>query len=161
MGNTNFLGSLQESVEVGLLRVLNGIQDRSESSQTHSTWMGITDNTTVRNKTSKMKTAGSVLGRLQCLLDDVVLGKLALFDCLINADDVLPDNAASANVEMADFGVAHEAFGEANSKGRSFELGETSRALGELVHHRGFSGSDGISIFGGLLGGDTPAVNHD
>lgn len=89
---------------------------------------GETNNTAMRDETAKVKTAGSILGRLQRLLDHVVLAKLALLDRLINADNILPDDTTSADVEMADFGVAHKAFGEANGKRGSFELGEAGWA---------------------------------
>lgn len=121
----------------------------------------ITYNTAVRDQTAEVETAVAALRPLKGSLDDVVLAKLALLDSLIDTDNILPDDTAGANVEMSDFGVAHETLGKTDGKGGSIELGETGGALGELVHHRGLGGGDGITVLGGLLGGDTPTVNHD
>lgn len=113
------------------------------------------------DQATEVKTTCPTLGCLEGLLDDVVLAELALLDRQVDADNVLPDDTASTNVEMADFGVAHEALGEANGKRRSVELSEAGRTFGQLVHHRGVGSGNGISILGRFLGGDTPAVNHD
>ena len=120
-----------------------------------------TYNTAVGDETAEVETAVAVLRPLKGRLDDVVLAKLALLDSLIDTNNVLPDDTAGANVEMADFGVAHETLGETDGEGGSIELSETGGALGELVHHRGLGGGNGIAVLGGLLGGNTPAVNHD
>ncbi len=101
------------------------------------------------------------LGRLQNALDDLVAGELVLLDGLVDADDVLPDDTAGTNVEMADFGVAHQTLGEADSQRRGIEFGEAGGALREAVHDGGLGGGDGVAILGRLLRGDAPAVNHD
>lgn len=121
----------------------------------------ITYNTAVGDETAEMETAVAVLCPLKGILDDVVLAKLSLLDSLIDTDNVLPDDTAGANVEMADFGVAHETLGETNGERGSVELSETGGALGELIHHRRFGGGNGIAVLGGLFGGNTPTVNHD
>lgn len=108
-----------------------------------------------------MKTASSILGCLHCLLDYVILFELSLLDYMINADDILPDDTASTNVEMPNFGVAHQALGKADGKRRSIEFREPIGTSGEFVHHGGLRGSNGISILGGFLGWDAPTVNHD
>lgn len=108
-----------------------------------------------------MKAPISVLGRIENLLDHIIVAELALLDGLVDTDDVLPDDTAGADVEMPDFGIAHEAFGEADGQRRSVEFGKAGRALRELVHDGSLGGGDGVAILGRFLGGDTPAVNHD
>lgn len=120
-----------------------------------------TDHTAVGNQTAKVKTPVGVLGRLHDVLDHIVAGELALLDGLVDADDVLPDDTAGTNVEMADFGVAHETLGKADGQRRGVEFGETVPALGEVVHDGSLGGGNGVAILGRLLRGDAPAVNHD
>lgn len=120
-----------------------------------------TYHTTVGDQTAKVQPAVAVLGALHGALDDVVLAEIALLDGLIDTNNILPDDTASTNVQVADLRVAHEALGKADSQGGSFELGEAGLALRELVHDRGLAGSDGVAILGGFSRRDTPAVNHD
>jgi hypothetical protein len=108
-----------------------------------------------------VKTAIAAGCRLHDLLDHFVAGELVLLDGQVNAHDVLPDDAAGADVEVADLRVSHQALRETDGEGGSLELGVAGRALGEGVHDGGRSGGDGVAILGRVLGGDTPAVNHD
>lgn len=103
----------------------------------------------MRDQTTKVESSVSTLGRLECLLDDLVAGKLALLDGLVNADDVLPDDTAGANVQVADLGVAHEALRQTDGEGGGLELSEASGGLGEIVHHGGVCVGDGIAVLGG------------
>jgi hypothetical protein len=120
-----------------------------------------TDHTAMRNKTAKVKTPVAVLCRLHHLLDHIIAPQLVVLDGLVDANDVLPDDATSANVEMSDLGVAHKAFRKADSQRRGVEFGESGSALGELIHHGCLGSSNGVAILGRLLGGNAPAVNHD
>jgi len=120
-----------------------------------------TYHTAVGDETAKMETAIAVLGVLDGLLDDVVLGELANLDGLVDTDDVLPDDTSGADVEMADFGVAHQALGKTDGKRRGLELGETSSALGELIHDGGLGSGNSIAILGRVRGRDSPSVNDD
>lgn len=79
-GDAGSLGGLEKSVEVLLLGM----------------------HTTVRNQAAEVKSAVGVLGCLKGLLDHIVAGKLALLDGLIDANNILPDDTASANVQVAD-----------------------------------------------------------
>jgi len=115
----------------------------------------------VRDKTTQVQSSVPVLGTLENTRNDLVLGKLALLDGLIDADDILPDDTASTNVQVADLRVAHEALGKANGEGGSFELGIAGVGRCELVHDRGLRVGDGITILGRGLGGHTPTVNDD
>ena len=108
-----------------------------------------------------MEASIAVLGGFQSLLDNLVLAQLIILDCLVDSNDVLPDDTAGTNVQMADLGVAHQALRKANREGRCLQLGEPSGAFGEIVHDRSLSGSNRIAILGGLVRRDTPAVNHD
>lgn len=113
------------------------------------------------NQTAEVQSAVAVLGSLHGLLDDLVVGKLALLDGQVDADNILPDDTSSTNVQVSDLGVAHQTLGQTDSKGRSLELGITGGTLGEAVHNGGVGVGDGIAVLGGRLGGNSPAVNHD
>lgn len=113
------------------------------------------------DEAAEMEASIAILGSLQGLVYHLILSEIALLDGLVDADDVLPNNTPGADVEMADFGIAHETVREADGKGGGLELGETGTTLGQLVHHRGVGGGNGVAILGGLFGRDTPAVNHD
>lgn len=110
-----------------------------------------TNHTTVGHQAAKVKASIAALGRGQNLLNHIIVAELALLDCLVDANDVLPDDTAGADVEMPDFGVAHKAFGETNGQGRSIEFGEAGRALRELVHDGSLGGGNGVAILGGLF----------
>ena len=113
------------------------------------------------DQTAEVQTAIAVLGALHDLLDDLIAAELALLDGLVDPDNVLPDNATRADVEVSDLGVAHKALRQTDGQGRGLELGVASGALGELVHDRSVGSGDGIALLGRGLRGDTPAVNHD
>ena len=49
-----------------------------------------------------MEAAVSVLGAVETLEDGLVLVELPLLDRDVDADDILPDNAPSADVKVAD-----------------------------------------------------------
>lgn len=95
------------------------------------------------------------------LLDDLVLTQLAVLDGLINSNDVLPDDTASADVQVSNLGVAHEALGKPYRQRRGIEFGEAVHVLGELVHDGSFGGGNGIAILRALVGGNTPTINDD
>lgn len=157
--HTICLGCAQESVQVSLLGVLSCVLVLVVASVPRDA--GITHDTSVRDETAEVKTAIAIGGRLKGLLDDLILVELFLLDGLVDANNVLPHNAASANVEMADFRVAHQAFGQTDGEGRGVKLGEAGLALGELIHDRGLGRGNGIAILGALLRRDTPTVNDD
>lgn len=48
-----------------------------------------------------METAVRLFGVLEALEDRLVFVELALLDCYINANNILPDDASGANVKMA------------------------------------------------------------
>jgi hypothetical protein len=158
LGDAGFLGSPEEGIQVRLLRML---KTRQSASARTTPFAPNTNHTTVGHQAAKVKAPIAILGRRQNLLDHIIVAELALLNGQVDADDVLPDDTAGADVEMPDFGVAHEAFGETDGQRRRVEFGETSCALRELVHDGSLGGGNGVAIFGGLLGGDTPAVNHD
>jgi hypothetical protein len=169
LGDSDLLGGPEEGIQVGLLRVLDlqlvpvghirggswatrKAADPSKYCSTH--------HAAVRHQTTEVKLS-LALGHLQRLLDGGVLAKLALLDGLVDADNVLPHDTTGADVQVADLGVSHEAFGQADGERRGLELGEARLAQRELVHDRGLGGGNGIAILGGLLRGNAPAVNHD
>lgn len=120
-----------------------------------------TYHTTVRDETAQVQSAVAVFGSLQCLLDNRSLAELAILDGLVDAHNVLPHHTASADVQVADFRVAHQTLRQTDSEGGGLELSVTGGALGELVHDRGLCVGDGVSILGRVGGGDSPTVNDD
>lgn len=58
-----------------------------------------------------MQPAIALGSALESLLDDLVVAELALLDGQVDTDNVLPDDAAGADVQVADFRVAHQALG--------------------------------------------------
>jgi hypothetical protein len=120
-----------------------------------------TYHTTVGNEAAQMQTAIASCSALESLLDSFIVAKLILLDGLINTDNVLPDDATSANVQVTDFGVAHQTFGQTDSGGRSLKLSETFLVLGKGVHDRGLGIGDSITVLGRLLAGDTPSIDND
>lgn len=108
-----------------------------------------------------MQASVAASGALKRLLDRLVGVELALLDGLVDADDVLPDDATGANVQVADLGVAHQALGQSDRQRRGLELGEARLALGELVHDGGLGGRNGVAILGALVGRDAPAINDN
>jgi hypothetical protein len=73
---------------------------------------------------------------------------------LVDFDNVLPDDAPGANVQVADLRVAHEALLEANGEAVSLELDKVV-LVPDGVHVRGVTVEDGIALF---VGRETPAV---
>lgn len=63
-----------------------------------------------------MQSAVPTLGSLTCFQGGIVLVEIPLFDAHIDFHNVLPDDAACADVEMADLRVAHQAIGQADSE---------------------------------------------
>ena len=126
-------------------------------------WMAIesTYHTAVRNKTAEVKAAVAIGGALKSLLDDGVPAQLIFLDGLVDADNVLPDDTAGTDVEMTDFGVAHQTLRKTDGERGGFELGVAGGALVELVHDGGLGIGDGIAVLGALLGGNAPTVNDD
>lgn len=112
-------------------------------------------------KAAKVQSPRPGLRLLQGLGNDIVLSELALLDGLVDADDVLPDDAAGADVEVADLRVAHQALGQADGQRRGLELDIARLALGEGVHDGRLGGRDGVAVLWRLLRRDAPPVNDD
>lgn len=115
----------------------------------------------VGDEAAEVKTAVAGSRALERLLDNLVLAELILLDSLINANNILPHNAAGANVQMTDFRVAHQTLWQTDSKGRRIKLGEASGALGQLIHDGSLGSGNSITIFGRRLRRNTPTVNDD
>jgi len=108
-----------------------------------------------------MKASVASLSIIESLVDDRVVCKLALPDCLVDADNILPHHTSGADVEMSDLGVSHEALWKTDSKGRGLQFGKPCAATGKLIHYRGFGGGNSIAILGGVSRRNAPTVNHD
>ena len=109
-----------------------------------------TYHTTVTDKTEQVKTTIRLLCVLEALLDVLDLVQFLVLDGLVDADHVLPDDTTGANVQVTDFTVAHEAFGQADGEGGCLELGVALSDLGalfrKLVHPWCFGVQDGITL---------------
>jgi hypothetical protein len=73
---------------------------------------------------------------------------------LVDFDNVLPNDAPSANVQVADFRVAHETLLETDGESVSLELDKVV-LVPDSVHVRGVTVEDGVALF---VGGEPPAV---
>lgn len=71
----------------------------------------------------------------------------------------LVDDTASTDVQVSDFGIAHETIGKTDVETVGAE-GGVGVLLLELVHVRGFGVEDGVATVV-LFGGDTPAIDDD
>ena len=143
LGHADLLGDVEESEKVVDVRV----------------------DTTVRDQTEQVQTAVALLCAGEALDDVVDLVEFALLDGLVDADNVLPDDSAGANVQVTDLTVSHETLGKTDSERRGFELrvalGNLAALLGELVHPGSVGVQDGVTLVGRLLASDTPSVNAD
>jgi hypothetical protein len=108
-----------------------------------------------------MQSAVAGSSALESLLDNRVLIQLVVLDGLVNADNILPDDTTSTNIQVTDFGVAHESLRQANSQRRGIELRETLGVIRKLVHHRRLTGGNSVAILGRVFGGNAPSINDD
>ena len=78
---------------------------------------------------------------------------------------ILPHHSSSADVQVADLAIAHQAFWKSYGKRGCLELGVSMggcRRRGvKVVHDRGLSAGDGIPFLGRMLAGDAPAIDDD
>src|SRR6267143_1608737 len=89
--------------------------------------------------------------------------ELAGSDRFVNASEILKNDAARAQIEMADFGVAHLAFGETDIGAAGVEFAARIIAI-ELIVKRRAGKQGGVAIFfrlGFAAGIDAPAVAND
>lgn len=112
-----------------------------------------------------MQSSVSINGALEGVGQRLDLLQFPFLDRLVDPHDVLPYHSAGANVQMADFAVAHQSFGEADGKGGGIESGVALGSLavfgGEGIHGGGFGGGNSIAIFGGGGRRNSPTVNDD
>ncbi|KAG9527173.1 phosphoglycerate mutase 2, partial [Aureobasidium melanogenum] len=143
LGHADLLGDLEQSEEVVDVRV----------------------DTAIRDETEQVQAAVALLCAGEALDDVVDLVEFALLDGLVDADNVLPDDSAGADVQVADLRVAHEALGETDGERRGLELGvalgDLAALLGELVHPGSVGVEDGVALVGRVLASDAPSVNAD
>ena len=88
---------------------------------------------------------------------DLVLGQRAVGDRLVDAREVLLDDGARAEVQMADLAVAHLPVRQADRAAARDER-RVRIARPEVVEHRGLGERDGVPR---AVGGETPAVEDD
>jgi hypothetical protein len=143
LGHANLLGDLDQCLQV----------------------IDVAVHTAVANQTQQMQTPVAVLGAGEGLDDVLDLVHLALLNGLVDADDVLPDNAAGADVEVTNLAVAHQTLGQADGEGRGFELcvtlGVLAALFSKLVHVRCVGVENGVALRRGGGRGDAPSVDAD
>jgi hypothetical protein len=93
---------------------------------------------------------------LEASEDVLVLVELLLLDANVDLDDVLPDDAAGADVEVADLGVAHEPLGEADSDAVGSDAA-VRVVLRDRVHVRCVRGVDRVALHARLRR-EAPAI---
>ena len=84
-------------------------------------------------------------------------------DRLINAREILKDDAAGAQIEVADFGVSHLAFGQTDIGAARAQFAAWIIAI-ELIVKRRFRQERGVAVFfrlGFAAGINAPAVAND
>ena len=106
VGDTRFLGCLEEGFEMADMRVNTSIRNLSSMA---SKIVARTPMYTYQ--TEEMKTAITLFSPFRALEDIFVLVELSLFNRHVNPDNVLPDDPASANVEVS----IHSGFSELRS----------------------------------------------
>lgn len=137
LGDLGGLGSLEKALEV----------------------FDVTVDTTIRDEAKEVETSIARGGTIKGGLNVGDLTELALRQGLVDTYNVLVDDATSANVQVANLRVAHEALREANGSTVSEEFGIRVGLL-KSGHDRSVGAFNGIT-FSILLGGDAPAVNDD
>lgn len=93
-----------------------------------------------------MQSAGPSLRIFESSANDIILGKLAFLDGLVDTDDVLPDDPSRSDVQVSDLRVAHQALRQTDSQRRGLELDITRLVLGKAVHDGCVRGGDGVAI---------------
>jgi hypothetical protein len=78
-----------------------------------------------------------------------------------DSDNVLVDDTASTDVEMADLRVTHQTLGQTDRRRGSLELSVASLTLGKAVHRWALGVCDGISVLGRVLARHTPPIDDD
>ena len=73
---------------------------------------------TVADQSHEVQRAAVLPNALTCRCESGVASKRPIGDSAIDADEVLPNHAAGAEIEMPDFAVAHLAFGESHPETR-------------------------------------------
>lgn len=135
--------------------------------------------TTVRDQPKEVETTIGFYGVCEGLFDVLDRGKFTFLHDLVDAYDlknallvflfidlrrahggpyILPDDTSSANVQVPNFAVAHQSFGQPNREGRGLKLGVAGVILLEGVHVWGFGGRNGIAF---PTISDTPAIDDD
>src|SRR5207248_9377951 len=89
--------------------------------------------------------------------EHIVLGERSVFDRVVDAGQVLADDRAGAQVQMADLGVAHLALGQPDGAAAGGQL-RGRVLLPELVEHRSVRLRDGVARPGRR---EPPTVQHD
>lgn len=115
----------------------------------------------MRDQTAEVQAASAVLCICESLLDNIVLVQLSLLDRLINADNILPHNTTSTNVQVSNLRVSHEAFWKTDGQRGGLKLSEAVCGLVELVHNWSVGIGDSIAILWRRLRWNSPSVDHN
>ena len=81
----------------------------------------------------------------KCFLRDLVTGQLAGSDRFINTSQILKNDAARAQVQMADFGISHLAVGQANIRATRAQFAARVIAIKSVVEWC-FRQESGVSV---------------
>jgi hypothetical protein len=143
LGNADFLCNLKQAEEVVDMRV----------------------DTAIGYQTEKMQAPIPVFGALERVDDVGDFVHLPFLQGQIDPHNVLPYNTASANVEMADLAVAHEAVGQTNGERRGINFGVALRSFGiglrERGHDGGIGGGNRITVRRRVRASNSPTVDDD
>ena len=102
--------------------------------------------------------ASRLPGGFEHLRDPRHLGETAVGAGAVDLDEVLIEDAARSNVEVADFGIPHLAFGKTDGEAVGAK-GRMGAVVGELRHEGRAHGPDHVGL---VAAADAPAVeNHE
>src|SRR6266571_5680317 len=122
----------------------------------------VTVNTTIGNQSKQMEAMTPCAG--ERFLQYSVARQFALFDCFVNSGQILINNPARSQIEMANFRVAHLSFGQSDVGPARAQFGAWIFPI-KLVVKRRPSEKGGVAILFALLptaGINTPAItNHE
>ena len=115
----------------------------------------------VGNESEQMKPMATRLG--EDFLQYPITRELALGDSLVNPGQVLMDDSASAQVEMADFRIAHLSFWQAHVAPAGAQFSPRILSIEAVVKWR-VSKERGVAVFLTFIpaaGIDAPAIAND
>ena len=141
--------------DVGHARVVRGFDERDEV-------ILVAVHAAIGDEAEQMEARAFAPCAKACL-EHRVAGEVAFGHRFIDAREILVNDAAGAEIEVADFGVAHLAFRQADVEAAGAEGGVRVRGVEAIVERR-VGEQRGVAVFHGMFaaaGIDAPAIAND